>query len=75
MTRERENVSAQLTQAEQVKLVAEGELAEVRHTMIRVINNILVLEPNLNVDSVPYHLYSARCRTTTPAMHGVATGM
>ena len=30
MTRERESVSAQLTQAEQVKLVAEGELAEVR---------------------------------------------
>lgn len=30
MSRERESVSAQLTLAEQVKLVAEGELAEVR---------------------------------------------
>jgi len=30
MTREHDNVTAQLTQAEQVKLVAEGELAEVR---------------------------------------------
>ena len=29
MTREHDNVTAQLTQAEQVKLVAEGELAEV----------------------------------------------
>lgn len=29
MSREREHVSAQLTQAEQVKLVAEGDLAEV----------------------------------------------
>ena len=28
MTREHDNVTAQLTQAEQVKLVAEGELAE-----------------------------------------------
>lgn len=35
MTRERENVSAQLVQAEQVKLVAEADLAEVRHTEIR----------------------------------------
>lgn len=35
MTRERENVSAQLVQAEQVKLVAESELAEVRHTEVR----------------------------------------
>ncbi len=30
-SRERENVSAQLTQAEQIKIVAEGELAEVTH--------------------------------------------
>ena len=30
MTREHDTVTAQLTQAEQVKLVAEGELAEVR---------------------------------------------
>ncbi len=30
MTREHDNVTAQMTQAEQVKLVAEGELAEVR---------------------------------------------
>ena len=29
MTRERETLSAQLTQADQVKLIAEGELAEV----------------------------------------------
>ena len=29
MSRERETVGAQLTQAEQIKLVAEGELAEV----------------------------------------------
>ena len=29
MSREHEHVSAQLTQAEQVKLVAEGDLAEV----------------------------------------------
>ena len=35
MTRERENVSDQLVQAEQVKLVAEGELADVRQTRIR----------------------------------------
>ena len=30
MSRERENVGAQLTQAEQMKLVAESELVEVR---------------------------------------------
>lgn len=33
MSRDRENVAAQLTQAEQIKLVAEGELAEVRRSL------------------------------------------
>lgn len=42
MSRERENVSAQLNQAEQVKLVAEGELAEVRSITFLLANRLLL---------------------------------
>ena len=43
MTREHDNVTAQLTQAEQVKLVAEGELAEVGTFTCLVVSSRLLL--------------------------------
>lgn len=52
MSRERENVSAQLTQAEQVKLVAEGELAEVSSISSLLANRLHVVSPG------PYKLKS-----------------
>ena len=46
MTREHDNVTAQLTQAEQVKLVAEGELAEVgTFTCLVVSSRLLLVRP------------------------------
>ena len=46
MTREHDNVTAQLTQAEQVKLVAEGELAEVgTFTRLVVSSRLLFVRP------------------------------
>ena len=52
MTREHDNVTAQLTQAEQVKLVAEGELAEVgKFTCLIFSARLLLFEASQGQDS------------------------